>query len=279
MKKNIILLVSLIAVAFSYGARAKEKWIPKYQKNKVALEKEKSSTSSIVGLKGLNPDQVKLIKMYQKEIKGSLDRKNLSDKTMKLAQVAVPVLTKVMKDSAFPDNNRWLATFMLGRIMGKKSASFISKFSRHPNWMLRLASLKVLLALGQRQYLGIYGNALKDKALIVRHQALDNINKMKLKRLAPNVWGMLYDESNYKGSKGKLKRSNIIKDVVLTIGNLGFEKAKIPMLKMIQNKKYKDIFAELDSSLSKISGKSSPKGNITSKQFYWSRQAIKDKTI
>lgn len=281
MKKNIILLLSLIIITFSYTVRAKQEWIPKYQKdNKITNKvKETQKTLSKIETKDLDKEQLMLLKFYQKDIKGKKARKVLSGKTLALTQKAVPVLTKVMKSSEFPENNRWLATFMLGRIMGKKSAEYISKYTRHPHWMLRLASLKVLLALDQKQYLGIYGNLLKDKALIVRHQALENINKMKLKKLAPNVWAMLYDKSNYKGSKGKLKRTNIIKDIILTIGNLDFKKAKSPMLTMIQDKKYKDIFEELDSSLSKIEGKPSPKGNITSKVFYWSRQALKEKTI
>lgn len=281
MKKNIILLLSLIIITFSYTVRAKQEWIPKYQKDNKITNKVKETQKTLVNIetKGLNKEQLMLLKFYQKDIKGKNARKVLSDKTLALTQKAVPVLTKVMKSSEFPENNRWLATFMLGRIMGKKSAEYISKYTRHPHWMLRLASLKVLLALDQKQFLGIYGSLLKDKALIVRHQALENINKMKLKKLAPNVWAMLYDKSNYKGSKGKLKRTNIIKDIILTIGNLDFKKAKSPMLTMIQDKKYKDIFEELDSSLSKIEGKPSPKGNITSKVFYWSRQALKEKTI
>ena len=289
MKKNFLLLVSLFILAYSASVRAskKEKWTPNYQKRHLEkTAKANSVTKDLreykqkkIDISGLSPKQVMLIKAYQKSINNKAAKNKLMKDTMAMAQKSVPVLTRVMKHADFPENNRWLATFMLGRVMGKKAAPFISKFTAHPHWMLRLASLKVLLALGQKQYKGIYSKALKDKAMIVRHQALENINRFALKDLAPHVWSMLYDKTNYKGTKGDRKRTNIIKDIILTMGNLGFEKAKRPMLKMIQNRKYEDIFSELDKSLSKLSSKPSPKGNISSKQYYWSRQALKETTI
>ena len=163
--------------------------------------------------------------------------------------------------------------------MGKKSASFISKFTFHPNWMLRLASLKTLLALDQKQFKGVYARALKDDALIVRMQALDNIKAMNLTELAPYVWAMLYDKSNYAGQKGKRKRAHIVKQVISTVGDLKFEKAMQPMLTMIQDKKYHDIFSELDYSLKLITGKNSPKGASTVKKKFWATLSNKSRII
>ena len=48
---------------------------------------------------------------------------------------------------------------------------------------------------------------------------------------------------------------------------------------MIDNKKYKDVFEELDYALSRIVGKDSPNGNSSAKKFYWQRYALKNKTI
>lgn len=203
----------------------------------------------------------------------------LKNESLKLKQDAVPTLVKVMKSKAFPDENRWIATFMLGRIMGVKSADYISKFSNHPNWMMRLASLKVLLHLEQKQFKGIYARALEDKSLIVRHQALQNIKEMQLKDLAPYVWKMLYNRDNYVGGKGERKRSHIIADAIKTVGDLGLAKAKTPMLKMISSKKYRDIYSELDYSLSKLHEKESPKGGLEVKKNYWNKVAISEITI
>lgn len=202
------------------------------------------------------------------------DTKVLKSKTLAEKSKAVPTLVKVMKSSAYPEENRWLATFMLGKIMGKKSSKFISKFSSHKEWLMRLASLKALLALEEKQYKGIYARALKDKALVVKTQALENIRSMNLQTLAPYVWAMLYDKENYKGNEGTMKRSHLIRDVIKTVGDLKFAKAKEPLFKMIQSKKYQDIFPELDYALEKITSLKSPTDGINSKKHFWSRQAL-----
>ena len=222
-------------------------------------------------------------KTLEELYKVSSERKSylskLKSETLKEARAAVPTLIKVMKSKAYPDENRWIATFMLGRIMGVKSADFISKFTTHPNWMMRLASLKVLLHLQQKQFKGIYAKALEDKSLIVRHQALQNIKELHLRELAPYVWKMLYNRDNYVGNQGDRKRSHIISEAIKTVGDLELDKAKPAMLKMISNKKYKDIYSELDYSLSKLYKKNSPKGGFAVKKNYWERVAVKELTI
>lgn len=199
---------------------------------------------------------------------------------------SVPALIQVMKNGKYPEKNRWVATFMLGKVMGKKSAPFISKFLKHPSWVMRMASLKTLLALKGKEYKRSFSNALKDKSFIVRSQALDNISKLNLKSEAPFVWQMLYDKRNYYApKKGKsvktanLKRTNLIKKAILTVGDLKFEKAKAPLLSMIQKNKYKDIFDEINTSLEKITGKKAPKGNNKLKTRFWKKVAISSKTI
>ena len=229
--------------------------------------------------KSKNKSEENLEVLYKRKYSSEVGLKMLKDATLAQAQKAVPTLVKVMKSSSYPDKNRWIATFMLGRIMGKKAGPFVSKFARHPNWMLRLASLKTLLALDQKQFKGVYARALKDDAMVVRMQALDNIKHMQIKDLAPHIWAMLYDKSNYAGQKGARKRAHIIKQVISLMGDLEFKKAKKPMLEMIQDKKYKDIFPELDYSLKKITGKKSPEGGIGLKKRYWSRLALKNKVI
>lgn len=207
------------------------------------------------------------------------DSNILKTKTLEEHGKAVPVLVKVMKSSEYPEENRWLATFMLGKIMGKKSSRFIAKFSSHGEWLMRLASLKALLALDEKQYKGVYVKALKDKSLVVKTQALENIRAMKIETLAPYVWAMLYDKENYKGNEGTMKRSHLIKDVITTIGDLKFAKAQEPLFKMVQNKKYQDIFAQIDYALEKITDLKSPSDGIDSKRHFWSRQSLKSLKI
>lgn len=195
----------------------------------------------------------------------------LKRQTLKHRQKAVPVLIKVMKESKYPEQNRWQATMLLGQVMGKKSAPFIAKFIDHPNWMMRVASLKALLGLKQDNYHQVYAKALKDSSLIVRVQALDNISKMKISTLAPNVWNMMYDQSNYSGDAGSRKRTTIVKSIIRTLGDVKYHQAKAPMAKLIQKPKYQDLIDELDYSLEQITGEISPNFSVEARRKFWSK--------
>lgn len=198
--------------------------------------------------------------------------------TFKHKQKAVPVLIKVMKENKYPEQNRWHATMLLAQVMGKKSAPFIAKFSDHPHWMMRVASLKALLGLKQDDYHAVYAKALIDPSLIVRVQALDNISQMKINKLAPNVWNMMYDQSNYNGEKGALKRTSIVKSIIRTLGDVRFEKARMPLAKLIQKPKYQDLAEELDYSLEKITGETSP-NSLDGRRKFWSKVALGNQKI
>jgi len=224
-----------------------------------------------------------ITKILLKDFKGEKKAEEifkLKQKTFKYGGKAVPALIEVMKNGKYPERNRWVATFLLANIMGPKSAGFLAKFSKHPNWVLRMASLKALLALKEKDLGTVYASALKDKSLIVRLQALENIGKLSLSKYAPLVWAMLYDDRNYYSAKnsGK-KRSDIIKKIITTVGDLKFKKAEDPLLTMIQKKKYDDIFEEIDYSLSKILGKGSPEGSRRIKRHYWKRMAMANAKI
>lgn len=195
--------------------------------------------------------------------------------TLKHKSKAVPVLIKVMKESKYPEQNRWQATMLLGQIMGKKSAPFIAKFSSHPHWMMRVASLKALLGLKQDSYHAVYADALKDSSLIVRVQALDNISQLKIKTLAPQVWNMMYDQSNYAGDVGKRKRTSIVKSVIRTLGDLEYQKVQKPLAKLMQKPKYQDLMDDLDYSLEKMTGEVSP-NSVTERRKFWSKLAASE---
>lgn len=199
----------------------------------------------------------------------------LKRNAFKHKEKAVPTLIKVMKESKYPEQNRWHATMLLAQIMGKKSAPFIAKFTDHPHWMMRVAALKALLGLRQAEYTAVYAKALKDPSLIVRVQALDNISQLKLKSLAPNVWNMMYDQTNYTGEKGTRKRTSIVKSIIRTLGDVKYVEAKKPLAKLIQKPKYQDLVEEIDYSLEKITGEKSPV-NIEQRRKFWSKVALND---
>jgi HEAT repeat protein len=219
-----------------------------------------------------------LLVRYQQNL-NKIEMGKLKKDTLKKAGKAVPALVAVMKSSKYPDKNRWMATFLLGQITGTKGVPFIAKFLKHPHWVMRMASMKTLLALKQKGFGKEYAASLKDKSFLVRKQALENIDRLQLTDLAPQVWAMLYDKRNYYASKKGKKRTNLIKEAIRVVGRLKFQKAKTPLLSMVQKKKYEDIFEEIDYSLSLILQKKSPDGNLNTKRRYWSRIAISEKTI
>jgi hypothetical protein len=233
----------------------------------------------------INPNDVKevLLQKYMVNYSDKNQIASLKSETLKLGGQSVEALIEVMKNGKYPDKNRWVATFLLGQIMGQKSAPFLAKFLKHPNWVMRMASLKTMLALKQKDYGSHYSMLLSDDSFIVRSQALENIRSLKLAKTAPQVWAMLYDKKNYyqptlNGKELKTKRSNLIKNVILTVGELKFEEAKSPLFKMVQKDRYNDIFPEMDLSLAKITGKKSPDSDLKTKRLFWQRIAM-DTTI
>ena len=233
----------------------------------------------------INPQAIKeeLLKKYALSYNDARALAALKAETLNYGGNSVEALIEVMKNGKYPEKNRWVATFLLGQIMGEKSGPFIVKFTKHPNWIMRMASLKTLLALKQEKFGSEYARLLNDESLIVRTQALENIKTLKLTKYSANVWSMLYDRKNYyeptvKGSIKARKRSNIIKNVIHTIGELKFQEARAPLMKMIQKDKYNDIFPEMDLALNEITGHKSPNADMKAKRLFWSRKAL-DVTI
>ena len=75
------------------------------------------------------------------------------------------------------------------------------------------------------------------------------------------------------------KQERMIKMAVTTVGDLKFEKARPALYKMAANKKYEDIFPEIDYALEKITGRASPKGDAKIKRVFWSKASISETTI
>lgn len=205
---------------------------------------------------------------------------NLKHDVLRSAGKAVPVLLDVMKRDEFPDRNRWLATFLLGQIMGKKASPLLVKFTQHPNWVMRMAALKTLLALKDTQQGEVFAKALRDKSFLVRRQALDNIAHMQLTEYSAHVWAMLYDKRNYyEGTQGDQEGTNLIRRAVRVVGDLKFEKALKPLFSMLQKKKYDEIHADIRYALEQITGKKTPKGSVDIQQRFWQKTALSYQTL
>jgi len=285
--KSVCSLVLILGYSMSVVANippekliSKEKERPSFQKfnssgNTRVLKKWSEIKSPVVETSvAEKKSSIKgLLEKYAKDYKSNFELKKLKEETLKLKNKAVPVLVKVMKTSSFPDKNRWIATFLLGRLMGDKASPFLAKFVEHPYWLLRLASLKTLLLIKDKKYGAIYSKALNDKSLLVRRQALENIGQLNISQYAPQVWTMMFDKRNYsKDSKGRLKRTVIINNVIKTLGDLKYKKVEGHLLKMAQKTRYNDLFKDLDYSLSKMFQKNSPEGTFAAKRDFWKGQ-------
>lgn len=212
--------------------------------------------------------------------KEATEWKNLRHDVLRQGGKSVPTLLEVMKRDEFPDKSRWLATFLVGQIMGKKASPLLAKFSRHPNWVLRMASLKTLLALKDESQGKVFADGLRDQSFLVRRQALDNIAHMELKDYAPHVWAMLYDKRNYyEGKPGSKEETNLIRRAIRVVGDLKFEKALKPLFSMITKDKYKDVHSDIQYALEKITGKKTPKGSQDIQQRFWKQASLAYKTI
>ena len=178
-----ILIAVLLSWSFGHGKKA-------FSKSEVADVKQE------------------LLKKLKHPIKKE-DIKGTQNLIFKNGGKAVEALVEVMKNGQYPELNRWIATFMLGRIMGKKASPFLVKFLKHPQWSMRVAALKTLLALKDKRFASAYAHALSDKSMLVRKQALENVKKLSLKETAPMVWAMLYDKKNYHFDKNGKKRNSL----------------------------------------------------------------------
>lgn len=262
-------LISLFFVSSAFAVTPSQKSIS-LLKNPEGL-KQKVQKSDLVSVERL--ENMFMMDAQTPGLQAMIRRNALRHK-----QKAVPTLIRVMKESKYPEQNRWHATMLLGQIMGKKSAPFIAKFIDHPHWMMRVASLKALLGLKQSEYHAVYAKALKDPSLIVRVQALDNISQLKITPMAPHVWNMLYDHSNYSGEAGNRKRTSIVKSIIRTLGDVKYDKAKAPLAKLIQRPKYQDLVEDLDYSLEKITGERSPDVSVETRRKHWAKLVKTDIT-
>lgn len=268
---KISFLLFLFIASFPFFIKEVRSENVKIQKNN-----ETSQKYELDKIDAITSDRLDQIFMMDSKTPGL--QATLKRYAFQLKEKAVPTLIKVMKTSKYPIQNRWHATMLLARIVGSKSSPFIAKFSDHPHWMMRLASLKALLGLKQSNYTGIYAKALRDPSLIVRVQALDNISKLKITKLSSHVWEMMYDQSNYTGEQGSRKRTSIIKSIIRTLGDVKYQNAKGPFAKLILKPKYIDLIDDLDYSLEKITGKVSPDA-LNQRRKFWSNLSSNNNKI
>ena len=99
-------------------------------------------------------DQSRLLNLLRAVKSDPTHLKKIKKLAFIMSGSSVPILVRVIKSNEFPDKSRWASIFILGKIMGKDSAPLLIKYLEHPNFILRLASLKTLLQLKERNLRG-----------------------------------------------------------------------------------------------------------------------------
>lgn len=205
--------------------------------------------------------------LFKTDWKKGIDFANLSKRSLSFGPKAVPVLLNVMKKKSYPVKNRWIAMFSVTKLMGKKSAKVLSKFTKHPDWMMRLGALKCLLFLKEKQFAREYSHLLKDKSQIVRQQALMNIQQLEIKESAPAVSSLLKDITSQSNAGNNLEQMTDM--TIMTLTKFGHKDSIKTMLEMMKNSQFKNNSATIDYSLEKLTGVKSPKGDWNTKLSFW----------
>lgn len=216
-----------------------------------------------------NPKLESLDYLLKTEWKKSIDFATLSHKSLSFGPKAVPVLLNAMKKKNYPVKNRWIAMFSMTKLMGKKSSKVLAKFTKHPDWMMRLGALKCLLFLKEKQYAQEYAALLKDHSMIVRQQALTNIQQLEIKENAKAVNALLHD-INAKSSSGS-HIEQMTDMTIVTLAKFGHKESIKTLLEMLKQSQFKNNSATIDYSLEQLTGLKSPRGDWNAKITFWNK--------
>lgn len=207
--------------------------------------------------------------LFKTQWKKNVDFANLSYQSLSYGPKAVPILLNVMKKNAYPVKNRWIAMFSMTKLMGKKSAKVLSKFTNHPDWMMRLGALKCLLFLNQKQFANEYAHLLKDHSLIVRQQALTNIHQMEIKEKAHAVGLLLKDIKSQNENGSTIAQMTDM--TIMTVAKFHHKESISTLLEMLKQEQFMRNSATIDYSLEQLTGLKSPKGGWSAKVSFWSK--------
>lgn len=212
-----------------------------------------------------------LRQLYKTQWKRADDFKRLAQQTWGLGSASTPLLLEVMKSPAFPDQNRWVATMSLGKVMGKNASKVLVRFLEHPYWMMKLAALKALTALKVKEPGAVanYEKLLKDNSLVVRSSAVQTMKLLELKQSASHLVTLLQDERNYTQQAGQRQSTDIIDQTVIILGQWKYDPAKELFKKLMLREDSMTLSYALDYSLEQMTGKNSPRGDLESKKNFW----------
>lgn len=130
----------------------------------------------------------------------------LSGWQAKYGSKAVPALIKLASDRTQKDPDRYIALMAGARLGGSSMKSAVSPFLKDQSWMIRSAAIRVLSAFYNSEEKDSSDlselknqmfNSLKDPALVVRTEAVEAIDRLKLPGSGDALLNSLEDSSNY----------------------------------------------------------------------------------
>ncbi|MBI2711312.1 MAG: HEAT repeat domain-containing protein [Bdellovibrio sp.] len=175
LRANAVLLIFLISIKSSLGSTPS---VSNPSPKQLQSEIHKNPSSGMAGFE-------KLIQSWEKRF-GS--------------QAALPLLT-LARDSNTDENERYIALMGAAKLGGQPLLPEINSFLSDRSWMLRSAALRILAALGSPESGLAALPLLRDKALVVRAEAVETVRTLRPSGAALALLEALENPENYHHGK------------------------------------------------------------------------------
>ena len=116
---------------------------------------------------------------------------------------AVRPLLQIASDQRAEDQNRYVALMGAARIGGYSSAPLLTPYLKDKSWMMRSGALRAISILQNQEVSASVLPLLKDRALVVRVEAVDAVEKLKPAGSVPALLATLDDPMNYHGGRAQ----------------------------------------------------------------------------
>ena len=182
-------------------------------------------------------------------------------------------LTEMVLDPAKDLKERWFAVMAVTKLQGSQALGNLKKWAEHPEWFVRLASLKALsyLDLNESTYpTSLVMKRLKDKSILVRDGALEVLGRWCLPQTQSKILGVIDDQEHFR----KKHPLFIRKRAVDVIGQCGFSsvETKKRLVQLFEEENFYDIHSATHQTLQLLTQRKLPFMNDGKKLFtQWSR--------
>ena len=114
---------------------------------------------------------------------------------------AVDPLFSLAADSANPDADRYVALMGAAKLGGYATSARVAHFLGDPAWMMRSGAIRLLTAFQDKPSSARILSLLRDKALVVRLEAVSAVAKLRPAGAANALVAAALDPNNYHGGK------------------------------------------------------------------------------